>query len=510
MVLRATFSMTVLKTETFCLLFASLLFHIVAGFVGSSTNYPERSGLGISDLSRPTCFPRSALLLAAVPGNRGHKCADDERRGASVRELEAWARSRGAQFADGVSLSRGGGGGENEDDGRGWSVRIGRDAARGSTILTVPTSLVLCSKDLPDEVEKALGKRGKRRLDSAGVSQYVLEFRLMVRLLVEWSLGDSSDWQLWISSLPTEFDTSLYWDDVERMYLSPYVGALADFQRLQFDAFCAGIRDLAEVYSPLERLLVENDEDILRWAFSVVFTRSWRSRSGLDATIVPLGDMLNHCEDTEVEVVDDVEISGSNHEDSNISVAFTLTKSIEEGSEIHLSYGPHSPANFLAVFGFVDETMTTVPSHVDIPNSQSIPELVKLGATKRRKMVYGRDGQISDAVWDCVLYTTLNGRPDEQAAFYLAAMEGNLAAKAQIHTKYALEIALSLCAHVENLLATYPDPGNPVCSEIIHPRALLLMRYNEIMRDAYNNVKDRLKGIVQTERLKRLKMISAD
>lgn len=416
--------------------------------------------------------------------------------GEGERDLAAlleWASARGVVVPDGVSIS---------DDTMGCGVRLTKMAEAGTVLLNVPTSVVLTSANLPENIEEDSLKDAAFILESSGVSQYLSEFRLMLRVLAEIATGQSSSWQPWIASLPSSFTTSLFLDDFEKTQLSPYALALVEFQETQFDAFRRAIGVVAKS-SPLLSPIFEDGQgdDLVKWAFTVVFTRSWRTQAGDEANIVPVGDMFNHREEANVEVV---EIPGSDN------ISFVLTDDAEAQSEIHLCYGAHSPSNFLAVFGFVDESMTTVPSHLEIPNANDNPKLVRLGCTERRKMVYRRDGHISDCVMDCVLFATLASQQEEQEKFYNATVEGDDSTKAAIHSKYALEVSLALRAHVDQVLDTFPDSAGVDVSSLdisSHKILPILLRYNVIMRETYQRVRDRLEEKVQDERSKRLKML---
>lgn len=412
-------------------------------------------------------------------------------------KLLDWASSRGVVIPDGVSISC--------DVSEGCGVLLTKTANEGTVILSVPWSLVLSSSDLPKSIEATMDDVCSI-LESAGVSQYIAEFRLMIRLLIEKQKRTSSAWHPWIESLPSSFTTGLYLDDVEKSQLSPYVLALVEFQEVQFDAFRNSASVVADSFSLLSPIFEGGrGDELVKWAFSVVFTRSWRSQSGDEATIVPVGDMFNHRE------VADVEVAETPASDC---ISFVLKNDVKAQSEIHLCYGPHSPANFIAVFGFVDESMMTVPSHIEIPNADNNVKLVRLGCTERKNMVYRRDGAISDAVWDCILFASLASRHEEQEEFYEAVVDRDDAKKTAIHSKYALEVSLSLLSHVEQVLDKYPDPGTSIVDLsavdlLSHKMLPMVLQYNESMRGAYQKVRDRLKEKVENERRKRMKILSS-
>ena len=240
-------------------------------------------------------------------------------------------------------------------------------------------------------------------------------------------------------------------------------------------------------------------DDIVKWAFSIVFSRSWRSPSNPeDARIIPLADNFNHAEEATV-IVEEPEGEGG-------ATTVVLKTDVERDTELKLSYGPgYDPSRFLIIFGFFDETVREVFCGVAFTDPSE--ELVKLGATDRSAMIYRDDGAISNAVWDSTLYVTLSQKPEEQAAFYEARINDDAEAFQALHRKYRLEIALSLKNHAEAVLQTeYLVPTDQELSKIDvkqHPRLPMILKHNRFMRKVFGNVKDRLEKQVMLEVEKR-------
>jgi hypothetical protein len=277
-----------------------------------------------------------------------------------------------------------------------------------------------------------------------------------------------------------------------------------DLQERQLAAFrkaCDALADHDEKHSTLFESNGRKyaDDDIVKWAFSIVFSRSWRSQSNPDdARMVPLADNFNHGEDASVLVEEP--------EGENGPTKVMLKADVERDTELKLSYGPgYDPSRFLVIFGFFDDTVREVFCGVAFTDPSE--ELINLGAADRSSMIYRDDGAISNAVWDSTLYVTLAQKPDEQKAFYEAKITDDAETFQALHRKYRLEIALSLKNHAEAVLQTeYLVPTDQELSKINvkeHPRLSMILRHNRFMRRVFGNVKDRLEKQVLLEVEKR-------
>lgn len=453
--------------------------------------------------------------------------------------LEGWAREHGVQFASGVSI-------EGSDNGKDkesvdWGISAKLPLAAGSKVLSVPGEAALKSTS----VQSLEGMREAiRTLISPSISglsnmeEYIPEFQLFVSLLLEYAEGSSSPWHAWISSLPRTFSTGLYFaqDDPQSPdptpFLSPQLSAIVSFQQRQLHAFVAALQPIAYHNRSIRHLLQNNHQHdfqspdmLFRWAFSVVFTRSWRSSLPHEAVLVPLGDMFNHAAQPNVVL--------HNEPPASDTFEFVLSKTVipqmdanghQSSPQLCLSYGPHSTAHFLAVFGFMSDesTIDCVDSHIDIPiPSTSTCWASVLGCDDKSRMTYGRhDGKIADAVWDCVLCATLANHDPSLADRFLNAVQAEkqqrisendqeCAAVAmtadEFRDKYALEVALSIRAHVRQNFASHPLPTSHDAEMAMHHNDHdgtfeNVVRYNSLMREVLHKVHRRLDGIVQREK----------
>ena len=379
--------------------------------------------------------------------------------------------------------------------------------------MSVPRDVVVSSQDGRSSLTAEEADIVVSALQSDGLETYAPEFFLMLRLLQEVRAANAEQQQNnggigmlgpWLDSLPAEFDMGIYFDEVERGYLPQLASKLLDLQERQLAAFrraCDALAGHDERHAALFEAgdIDDGADDIVKWAFSIVFSRSWRSPSNPeDARIVPLADNFNHGEEANV-IVEEPEGEGG-------ATTVVLKTDVERDTELKLSYGPgYDPSRFLIIFGFFDETVREVFCGVAFTDPSE--ELVQLGATDRSAMIYRDDGAISNAVWDSTLHVTLSQKPDEQKAFYEARINDDAETFQALHRKYRLEIALSLKNHAEAVLNTeYLVPSDQELSKIDvkkHPRLPMILKHNRFMRKVFGNVKDRLEKQVLLEVEKR-------
>jgi hypothetical protein len=244
------------------------------------------------------------------------------------------------------------------------------------------------------------------------------------------------------------------------------------------------------------------DDSVLKWAFSVVFTRSWRTKDKVPcATIVPIGDMFNHNSRFSNIWVDQA------HFDSDVDIC--LSRDVELSADLYLSYGiTQYPARFLVIFGFCDESCPAIFANVTIPRStvQTGYELDDdVGFTDYTKMVFfTANGAISDTVWNAVLYQILleNDQSDVAQTFYKACKNNDWDIVVDMHTKWGVEVTRWLQNHVEGMLTrTYaPLPTFGREDYIEHPRLELIVRYNTFMISVLTKVRKHLEEAMHKAR----------
>jgi hypothetical protein len=390
---------------------------------------------------------------------------EDER---NVPSLEDWALQRGVHLADGVNLV---------DNGLGdWGVGLSENHTHTAktTIMTVPHDLVL-SSDNPK-------LKGIRQAVSDGMTTmefYVPECLLMINLLWE-KAEENTNWKPWLDTLPQGFNTGIYLDPLERSHVERLAPEFLRQQELQWNACYQTVQELLEqdLFSDDLKAFLSDSEDleeVAKWAYSVVFTRSWRDPSGSVATLVPLGDMFNH-DSAMANVAPDILEDGS--------VEMNLKKDVPEGSPLYLSYGISTyPARFLVTFGFWDRSTLYMDANLTVPEEFPVD--------KSQLVVSTRNGGITQDVWNVATYNVLKERDVELASQFAVATENqDEATLLEMCDKWDLEGALYLRLHVLRIISeTYPDMDIAPENMSESPRRFgMIARYNNGLRDSWMRV----------------------
>eukprot|EP00978_Attheya_sp_CCMP212_P010625 scaffold25867_cov55-Attheya_sp.AAC.2 len=414
-----------------------------------------------------------------------------------MQSLQEWAISRGVCLEAGVQLKAQG----NGD----WGLLLDQTSKAGNRILKIPSDLVLSSsRSAPsscleqDEVDFSICS-----LQKFGMEEYIPEFFLMMELLSERAKGPMSMWHFWFHSLPKEFSTGLYMDEVERLYVEVFASDFLKHQEMQWEAFYSTSRELCRRTDSLASTFLSGmDDSVLKWAFSVIFTRSWRTKDKVPcATIVPIGDMFNHNSGFSNVWVDQAS--------SDSDVDIRASRDMEPGADLYLSYGiTQYPARFLVIFGFCDESCPAIFANVTVPPStvETGNELNDdAGFMDHTKMVFfTANGAISDTVWNAVLYKILleHDQSDVAQTFYKACKNNDWDIVVDMHTKWGVEVTRFLQSHVEGMLIRTYAPLPPFTREdyVEHPRLELIVRYNTFMISVLIKVKKHLEEAMDKAR----------
>eukprot|EP00980_Cylindrotheca_fusiformis_P026186 scaffold15497_cov117-Cylindrotheca_fusiformis.AAC.13 len=262
--------------------------------------------------------------------------------------------------------------------------------------------------------------------------------------------------------------------------LPPFIKSLCQIERDQYGAF----RRALTAFDYLTPESKSNDE-LLKFAYNVVFTRSWRTDDG-DYRIVPVADMLNH------DYPDNVVI---NYDDQNGGCEVYAKVDVAPGSAFTLSYGqPTNPSRFLATYGFINEAPA---AFCKILFSNPSPELKDMGYDPNRMLFFTADGSISQEVWDVLLYSRLERKPEfreAKEAFYQAHMSGDEETKNSIHGQFQRDTVGALLRHVNHILAEVSEltvKMNTFDSSK-HPRLPLLKRHHAMVTSTFTKVRDYL------------------
>lgn len=463
-----------------------------------------------------------------------------------ISSLNDWANENGVRFHQNVGLVSSSTDDSASDD---WGVSL-MDASqvrmeRGTSVLTVPSSLVLSSTRVAKELvqEHSLDiDPSMTILDERGFTNQRAEFLLFVKILMEVARENDSLWQPWLQSLPRTFKTGVYMDSFEKSCLPPFAFALAEFETEKLSAFCKALSVLIEQPAAAEPSLSslkalaskEANDDLIKWSYNVVCSRCWKYADQLEdaqddndgigrSDIVPLGDMFNHADPANV-VVNYQDDANNDDQQSRNAVKFVLTHDIEtndeNASQLCLSYGlTTNPYRFLILFGFVNDQMKELYCQVLFTNPSK--EMVELGCNDRSKMVYGTEnGDISTTVWNAVLYSLLeqqSGNTEAEAmkkAFYQAHLDGDTATMTKVRAKYFLEICLTLRNHVVRTSREFEElvgkvntiieaSGDMSLVEKEHPHLGIIHQHNRFILGVFQKVQNRLEAFVKKEMTRR-------
>ncbi|MBA0548959.1 hypothetical protein Golob_020021 [Gossypium lobatum] len=186
---------------------------------------------------------------------------------------------------------------------------------------------------------------------------------LATYLISEASAQKSSRWCNYISALPRQPYSLLYWTRAE---LDRYLEASQIRQRA-----IERVTDVIGTYNDLRLRIFSKYPDIFpeevfnmetfRWSFGILFSRLVRLPS-MDGKValVPWADMLNHS--CEVETFLD-------YNKSSQGVVFTTDRAYQPGEQVFISYGKKSNGELLLSYGFVPKEGANPSDSVELPLS---------------------------------------------------------------------------------------------------------------------------------------------
>lgn len=309
--------------------------------------------------------------------------------------FDQWAGACGVQRADGFQLTV-----TNE-----YPMDVGvmttEDLPGESPVLIVPSNMILSSFGVIEEIGRV--EEAEKRLVSAKGSQHVPKFYLFIKILLEFEKGDQSPWFPWLNSLPRYYANGASMTSFCFDCLPPLAGYLAMNERIKFIQFYQALK-----YVDFISDYVKGNKELAKWAFSVVYTRHFQTSDG-DFKIVPMADMFNHGTDTEVQ------ISYDDHGNCRVYTNYD----IPAGSPLRISYGdPTNPSNLFAKYGFLDESCPATFCKIMI--TRPTRELVNMGYDHSKMLFYKETGDVSQEVWDVLLYQILESDPATQQQLYNA------------------------------------------------------------------------------------------
>jgi hypothetical protein len=310
---------------------------------------------------------------------------------------------------------------------------------------------------------------------------------------MEYEAQENSAYLPWLDSLPRLYFSAASMTDFCYEVLPPLVFNLSRAEQLKFENFVQVLKHVDLISDS-----VKSNQEVLKWAFNSVFTRTYCRKDGQyegDVALVPYADMFNHAAEPEVEVYFD---------DDGNCMAYTLVD-VPANSPLRISYGdPTNPSFLFARYGFMDESSPAGFCKImDIPTS---PENIEMGLDPKKMLFYHETGDISQEVLDVVLYAkVLSDKKYTQDAgnvkrqFYEAHMTGDEETKAQIHEMYRYEVMNEILNHCDTFLELLERLEQKGYSKSFdeHPRLPVILQHNELVKQTFLKVKSNLEPLMQ-------------
>lgn len=421
-------------------------------------------------ITTPACYNRcSSILFSTV------NIAEDAPR--DIQTMEQWAYSCGAQSAEGIQFIAQDAVESNESDGSRLDISLmtTEDIPAGSPILYVPNEMILSSN-------KAIGEFGQledieKIIYSLNAESELRQFYLMIKILAEWQNGDESPWYYWLNSLPRYYSNAASMTPFCYTCLPSLMEQLALKER-------SNMNHLIVKQVPFLDIATWGNADLWVWAYQIVYTRSFEADDGSgDLRIVPMGDYFNHGTETNIGMGYDE--AGNFHVQTAIDVP--------AGSPLHMRYGdPTNPSFLFARYGFLDRSSPATFCKIMLPHVND--ELKNMGYAHERMLFYKDTGEVSQEVWDVLLYQFLSGSNiAKKRALYKAHMEEDYETKQLLHQQYYQETSGKLLDHIDSFIQKLDELSVKSVGIDInqHPRLPTILRHNEFVRDTFLAVRAR-------------------
>jgi len=193
-----------------------------------------------------------------------------------IDSMQQWAYNCGIQQSEGMQLT--------SDDG--WYdvyAMTNTDVPAGTCVLYVPSNCFLTSYGAKEEfgqqeaAEKLIG-------NLSGADEFSL-FYLFLKVLVEYERGQDSPFYQWLNSLPRVFNNGASMTPSCYDCLPPLAAKLSMAERVK----CINCRQALKTVDFVSDE-TKNDEELLKWIYNVVETRSLDLGERI---IIPMADMVS-------------------------------------------------------------------------------------------------------------------------------------------------------------------------------------------------------------------------
>ena len=189
----------------------------------------------------------------------------------------SWCYNCGVQHHEGLQLT-------SHD---GWYdiyAAASTDIPAGTFVMYVPSNMFLTSYGSKqefgqqEEAEKLIG-------NLAGADQFPL-FYLFLKVIAEYERGADSPWYYWLNSLPRVFNNGAAMTPSCYDCLPPLAAKFAMEERVKLINCRQALKTCDFVSDE-----IKNDEDLTKWIYNVVETRSMEV--GGERVLIPLADMVS-------------------------------------------------------------------------------------------------------------------------------------------------------------------------------------------------------------------------
>lgn len=418
-----------------------------------------------NSIQSPPLFTRTVLYSAI---NIAENAPRD------VRTMEEWASACGVERAEGLQLT------SNDDNGLDIYAMTTQDLPSNSPVLFVPEQMILSSNKAIEELRYEEMEDAEKLLYSVNAGDEIRQYYLMLKILVEYEKGEDSPWFCWINSLPRYYSNAASMTPFCYQCLPSLMKKLAVEERARLNRLM-----MVKKVSHLLSLETIRNHDLWTWAYQIVYTRAFESNDGSgDLRLVPFGDYFNHGSTfTEVEAA---------YDEAGNYFALT-TYDIPAGSQLRMSYGdPTNPSFLFARYGFLDESSPAtfckiLPPHVNV-------DMEELGYAQNRMLFYKDTGDVSQEVWDILLYQHLSSsKIGDRRSLMKAHKEDDYETKQYLHQQYYEYTSALLLQHINNFLEQLQRLSKKAHGMDVseHPRLPLILKHNEFVKETFLRVRHR-------------------